>query len=93
MQQKSASPVISVRNVVNRFGSQTVHDGVSLDVMPGEVLGIVGGSGSGKSVLLRTMLGLHKPTSGEVLVEGRNICSATDEELLQTKRRYGVTFQ
>ena len=69
MQQKSASPVISVRNVVNRFGSQTVHDGVSLDVMPGEVLGIVGGSGSGKSVLLRTMLGLHKPTSGEVLVE------------------------
>jgi phospholipid/cholesterol/gamma-HCH transport system ATP-binding protein len=93
MQQKSASPVISVRNVVNRFGSQTVHDGVSLDVMPGEVLGIVGGSGSGKSVLLRTMLGLHKPTSGEVLVEGRNICSATDEDLLETKRRYGVTFQ
>jgi len=93
MQQRSDSPVISVRNVVNRFGSQTVHDGVSLDVMPGEVLGIVGGSGSGKSVLLRTMLGLHKPTSGEVLVEGRNICSATDEELLATKRRYGVTFQ
>jgi phospholipid/cholesterol/gamma-HCH transport system ATP-binding protein len=93
MPQKSAPPVISVRNVVNRFGSQTVHDGVSLDVMPGEVLGIVGGSGSGKSVLLRTMLGLHKPTSGEVLVEGRNICSASDEELLETKRRYGVTFQ
>jgi len=93
MQQKSASPVISVRNVVNRFGSQTVHDGVSLDVMPGEVLGIVGGSGSGKSVLLRTMLGLHKPTSGEVLVEGRNICSASGEELLETKRHYGVTFQ
>ena len=93
MPRESASPVISVRNVVNRFGSQTVHDGVSLDVMPREVLGIVGGSGSGKSVLLRTMLGLHKPTSGEVLVEGRNICSASNEELLETKRHYGVTFQ
>jgi phospholipid/cholesterol/gamma-HCH transport system ATP-binding protein len=69
------SPVISVRNVVNRFGAQTVHDGVSLDVLPGEVLGIVGGSGTGKSVLLRTMLGLHRPVSGEVLV--RKSCSTS----------------
>lgn len=82
-----ASPIISVRNVVNRFGSQTVHDGVSLDVLPGEVIGIVGGSGSGKSVLLRTMLGLQRPTSGEVLVEGRDICQASEEELLEVKRR------
>ena len=78
---------------MNRFGAQTVHDGVSLDVLPGEVLGIVGGSGSGKSVLLRTMLGLHRPTSGEVLVEGRDILQASEEELLEVKRRYGVTFQ
>jgi phospholipid/cholesterol/gamma-HCH transport system ATP-binding protein len=90
---QSASPVLSVRNVVNRFGSQTVHDGVSLDVFPGEVLGIVGGSGSGKSVLLRTMLGLHRPTSGEVKVEGRDITQLGGEELLAVKRRYGVTFQ
>jgi len=87
------APIISVRNVVNRFGAQTVHDGVSLDVAPGEVIGIVGGSGTGKSVLLRTMLGLHKPVSGQVLVEGRNVCGASDEELLEVKRRYGVTFQ
>jgi phospholipid/cholesterol/gamma-HCH transport system ATP-binding protein len=87
------APIISVRNVVNRFGAQTVHDGVSLDVYPGEVIGIVGGSGTGKSVLLRTMLGLHRPVSGEVLVEGRNICSASEQELLEVKRRYGVTFQ
>ena len=87
------APIITVRNVVNRFGTQTVHDGVSLEVLPGEVLGIVGGSGSGKSVLLRTMLGLHRPTSGEVLVEGRDICHASEEELLEVKRRYGVTFQ
>jgi phospholipid/cholesterol/gamma-HCH transport system ATP-binding protein len=91
--RNAQSPIISVRNVVNRFGGQIVHDGVSLDVLPGEVLGIVGGSGSGKSVLLRTMLGLHRPNSGEVLVEGHNVCSASEEELLQVKRRYGVTFQ
>ncbi len=88
-----AAPIISVRNVVNRFGAQTVHDGVSLDVLSGEVLGIVGGSGSGKSVLLRTMLGLHRPTAGEVLVEGRDVCHVSGKELLEVKRRYGVTFQ
>jgi phospholipid/cholesterol/gamma-HCH transport system ATP-binding protein len=70
-----------------------VHDGVSLDVQEGEVLGIVGGSGSGKSVLLRTMLGLHRPTSGEVLIHGRDITQLSAAELLEVKRRYGVTFQ
>lgn len=86
-------PIISVRGVVNRFGRQVVHDAVSLDVLPGEVLGIVGGSGSGKSVLLRTMLGLHRPAAGEVLVEGRDIMRLDEAELLAVKRRYGVTFQ
>jgi phospholipid/cholesterol/gamma-HCH transport system ATP-binding protein len=86
-------PVISVRGVVNAFGAQVVHDGVDLDVLPGEVLGIVGGSGSGKSVLLRTMLGLHRPTAGQVLVEGQDITRMSEGELLAVKRRYGVTFQ
>jgi phospholipid/cholesterol/gamma-HCH transport system ATP-binding protein len=86
-------PVIAVRNVVNRFGKQVVHDGVNLEVMPGEVLGIVGGSGSGKSVLLRTMLGLQRPSSGQVLIEGRDITQMSEAELLSVKRRYGVTFQ
>ncbi|RPH53412.1 MAG: ATP-binding cassette domain-containing protein, partial [Lysobacterales bacterium] len=89
----AATPVISVRGVVNRFGSQVVHDGVDLDVYPGEVLGIVGGSGSGKSVLLRTMLGLHRPTAGEVRVEGRVVGQMSESEMLGVKRRYGVTFQ
>ena len=88
-----AAPIISVRNLVNRFGTQVVHDGVNLDVHAGEVLGIVGGSGSGKSVLLRTMLGLHRPTAGEVLVEGKDITCMSAKELLAVKRRYGVTFQ
>jgi len=62
----TSSPIISVRGVVNRFFTQVVHDGVDLDVYPGEVIGIVGGSGSGKSVLLRTMLGLQRPRAGRV---------------------------
>ncbi|HWK75071.1 MAG TPA: ATP-binding cassette domain-containing protein [Povalibacter sp.] len=90
---QTAAPIISVRNVVNRFGSQVVHDGVDLDVYAGEVLGIVGGSGSGKSVLLRTMLGLHRPNSGEVLIEGKDIMRMSASEMLAVKRRYGVTFQ
>lgn len=88
-----ADPILSVRGVVNRFGAQVVHDGVDLDVFPGEVLGIVGGSGSGKSVLLRTMLGLHRPDAGEVLIEGEDMVCMSAAELLAVKRRYGVTFQ
>jgi phospholipid/cholesterol/gamma-HCH transport system ATP-binding protein len=85
--------VISVRDVVNRFGAQTVHDGVSFDVRAGEVFGIVGGSGSGKSVLLKTMLGLRQPDAGAVELEGRDITGMSDRELREVKRRYGVTFQ
>ena len=86
-------PIIRVRGVVNRFGHQVVHDGLDLDVMPGEVFGIVGGSGSGKSVLLRTMLGLQRPTAGTVEIAGHEITKASPAELLEVKRRYGVTFQ
>ncbi len=85
--------IISVRDVVNRFGQQTVHDGVSFDVHAGEVFGIVGGSGSGKSVLLKTMLGLRQPDSGVVELEGRDITRLSDRELRAVKQRYGVTFQ
>jgi len=86
-------PVIRVRGVVNRFGDQVVHDGVDLEVMPGEVFGIVGGSGSGKSVLLRTMLGLQVPVSGTVEIEGRRVTGVSSRDLIDVKRRYGVTFQ
>ena len=90
---RQRDPIISVRGVVNRFGQQVVHDGVDLDVYPGEVLGIVGGSGSGKSVLLRTMLGLNRPNDGQVMIEGQDITKMPEAELLAVKRRYGVTFQ
>ena len=87
------APVIAVRDLVNRFGAQVVHDGVSFQVQPGEIFGIVGGSGSGKSVLLRTLLGLRRPDAGTVEIEGREVTAMDDRELRGVKRRYGVTFQ
>lgn len=65
--------VISIRGLVNRFGKQTVHDNLELDVRRDEILGVVGGSGTGKSVLLRSILGLHGPNEGKIEVLGREI--------------------
>ena len=89
-------PVITARGIVNRFGTQLVHDGVDLDVYPGEVFGIVGGSGSGKSVLLRTLLGLQWPRAGEVWIDGQPVVVEGDKQAITphaVKQRYGVTFQ
>jgi phospholipid/cholesterol/gamma-HCH transport system ATP-binding protein len=85
--------LIEVRNLVNRFGSHTVHDGVDLAIYEHEILGIVGGSGTGKSVLLRTMLGLHTPTAGEVVVMGSDIACADTGDLAFCQHRWGVLFQ
>ncbi len=65
--------IISVDRLVNRFGKQVVHDGLCLDVKRDEILGVVGGSGSGKSVLMRSILGLQKPNSGTITVLGKKI--------------------
>jgi phospholipid/cholesterol/gamma-HCH transport system ATP-binding protein len=73
-----------------------VHDGVDFEVRQGEVFGIVGGSGSGKSVLLRTLLGLQRPRAGEVWIEGRPVVvegDGRDTAPREVKQRYGVTFQ
>jgi len=87
------APIVQVRGLVNRFGPQVVHDGLDMDVYPDEIFGIVGGSGSGKSVLLRSILGLHRPQAGEVRIEGRDITRLSQDELRAIKARYGVTFQ
>lgn len=89
----SEAPVIEVRGLVNRFGLQVVHDGLDMEVHAGEVFGIVGGSGSGKSVLLRTILGLHRPQAGEVRLRGRDLGALPPAELRALKASYGVTFQ
>jgi phospholipid/cholesterol/gamma-HCH transport system ATP-binding protein len=85
--------LVEVRGLVNRFGAQIVHDGLDMTVLRGEVFGIVGGSGSGKSVLLRSILGLQRPQAGEVLLMGRSLKGLSDDELRATKANYGVTFQ
>ena len=86
-------PIVRVKGLVNRFGTQVVHNGLSLEVLPNEIMGIVGGSGTGKSVLLRTILGLRRPQAGTVEVYGRDIQSLTAQERLSMARSYGVTFQ
>lgn len=86
-------PVLEVRGLVNRFGDQVVHDGLDMQVEPDEVFGIVGGSGSGKSVLLRTILGLQRPQAGTVRIYGSDITKMTETQLLAIKERYGVAFQ
>jgi phospholipid/cholesterol/gamma-HCH transport system ATP-binding protein len=85
--------LVDVRGLVNRFGRQKVHDGLDMQVSRGEVFGILGGSGSGKSVLLRTILGLRQPQSGSVHIEGRDLTQLGDAALREVKGRYGVTFQ
>ena len=89
----TATPVVRVVGLVNRFGSQVVHDGLSMEVRPHEIFGIVGGSGTGKSVLLRTILGLREPQAGTVEVFGRDIRQLGPEERLALSKSYGVTFQ
>src|SRR6266850_883795 len=85
--------LIELKSVTNRFGSQIVHDGISLALYEDETLGLVGGSGSGKSVLLRTMLGLNKPQQGQVLVAGTNLYALSPEEMLPIQKQWGVLFQ
>jgi phospholipid/cholesterol/gamma-HCH transport system ATP-binding protein len=85
--------LIEVRDLTNAFGSQVVHQHLDLDVMRGEILGIVGGSGTGKSVLLRSIVGLQRPTAGSVKVFGENLLSLSPEKRSQVERRFGVLFQ
>jgi phospholipid/cholesterol/gamma-HCH transport system ATP-binding protein len=85
--------IISLRGIVNRFGPQVVHDGVDLDVKRGEVMGIVGGSGSGKSVLLRTIIGLNRPAAGTIRVLGQSLLDPSDAQRRRIEERWGVLFQ
>lgn len=88
-----SAPAISLRGIRNQFGTQVVHDGLDLDVRQGEILGIVGGSGTGKSVLLRTILGLQIPRAGEITVLGTRLDQAGAEETAALRRRWGMMFQ
>jgi phospholipid/cholesterol/gamma-HCH transport system ATP-binding protein len=85
--------VIELQQICTRFGDHTVHDGLDLAVRRGEILCIAGGSGSGKSVLLREMIGLQRPTSGRVKIFGDDMATLDVEARLALRRRWGVMFQ
>lgn len=85
--------LLQVQGLVNRFGRQTVHRQLDMSVYRGEVFGIVGGSGSGKTVLLRTILGLRRPNAGSVRFLGQELSTMSTAQLFALKGRVGVTFQ
>ncbi|HUE91820.1 ABC transporter ATP-binding protein [Pseudomonas sp.] len=79
--------------MVNRFGNQTVHENLDLDLYRGEVLGVVGGSGTGKSVLLRSILGLRRANAGNVHIFGQELLELGAAQRSQLERRFGVLYQ
>lgn len=90
---KRSEVVISARGVVNGFGDRIIHDHIDLDVRRGEVMGLVGGSGTGKSVLLRTIIGLNKQKEGSVKVFGAEVGDADNVSMRALQMRWGVLFQ
>jgi phospholipid/cholesterol/gamma-HCH transport system ATP-binding protein len=87
------TPIITVRGLCNSFGDQIIHKDLDLDVRPGEILGVVGGSGTGKSVLMRSIIGLQTPMDGEVEVLGENMIGRSEDEAKNIRRRWGILFQ
>ncbi|MFS2112344.1 ABC transporter ATP-binding protein [Sphingomonas sp. Sphisp140] len=85
--------VIQVRHLKNGFGDQIVHDGLDLDVRRGEILGVVGGSGTGKSVLMRSIIGLQTPIEGDIHVFGENTIGREETEATAIRKRWGILFQ
>ncbi len=86
-------PVVEIRNLWTRFGRTVVHQDLNLDIYAGEILTIVGGSGTGKTVLLRQMLGLEHPSAGCVKVFGEDISQAEPEQLQHMRNHWGMLFQ
>lgn len=86
-------PLIQVRGLGNRFGAHVVHENLDLDLYPGEILAVVGGSGTGKSVLLRSIVGLLRPSCGSVKVFGQELQQLSSVERSQVERRFGMLFQ
>ncbi|NNC73262.1 MAG: ATP-binding cassette domain-containing protein [Sphingomonadaceae bacterium] len=89
----SGDPIITVTGLRNSFGEHVVHEDLDIDVRQGEILGVVGGSGSGKSVLLRSIIGLQRPDKGEIRIFGEQVDHTSAEQELDLRRRWGVLFQ
>jgi phospholipid/cholesterol/gamma-HCH transport system ATP-binding protein len=85
--------IIAVTGLRNSFGEQVIHDDLNLEVRRGEILGVVGGSGTGKSVLMRSIIGLQIPAEGSIEVLGRSITDARDDEDIDIRSQWGILFQ
>lgn len=85
--------MIEVRNLNKSFGANRILSDVSFQIEHGESVVIIGRSGGGKSVLLKHLIGLLRPNSGEVLVDGENICSLNERQLLRVRKKFGMVFQ
>jgi phospholipid/cholesterol/gamma-HCH transport system ATP-binding protein len=92
LKEECEDPIV-ITGLNNSFGSNVVHENLDLTVRRGEILGIVGGSGSGKTVLLRSILGLQKPTSGDIHLFGHRLYEGSDEKTRQIQAKTGVLFQ
>jgi len=91
--EASSQPIIQIENLYTRFGDVVVHDNLNLTINQGEIVSLVGGSGSGKTVLLRQMLGLTQPASGIVRIFGEDINHIDGQQLQQLRNRWGMLFQ
>lgn len=89
----NADAVVSLQGITNRFGKQVVHEKLDLDIYRGEIIGLIGGSGSGKSVLLRTILGLNRQSEGSVTIMGVDMDEASEQEKAAIRSQWGVLFQ
>ena len=89
----STEAIVQVRDLANRFGSQSVHEHLDLDVYQGEILGVVGGSGTGKSVLMRSIIGLQTPTAGDITVFGEPTIGREETDAVDIRKRWGILFQ
>lgn len=91
--EPDSGPVIAVRDLITHYGKRMILNGVSLDIQQGEIMVIMGGSGSGKSTFLRYLLGLHKPTSGSIRIFGKDITSMSEQQMYELRKHMGVAFQ
>jgi phospholipid/cholesterol/gamma-HCH transport system ATP-binding protein len=93
MKEREDSTVIKVEGVKKKYGSKIVHAGISLEIKNNEILTLMGGSGSGKSVLLRSLIGLEKPDSGHISFRGRDIVKLSEVELTEVRKKIAYVFQ
>jgi phospholipid/cholesterol/gamma-HCH transport system ATP-binding protein len=92
-ENQNPRPVVRIKNVCKSYGDKVVHSGVNLEIKQGEILTLMGGSGSGKSVLLRSIIGLDKPDSGEILFHDTDVTNLTERQLIPVRKKIAYVFQ